>query len=71
MAINKVEYYGLTLLDLTKDTVTADKMLQGYTAHNSAGEIVTGNMTVQAFRVGSDLPSDAIGNDGDIYFQIG
>ena len=32
MAINKVIYGGETLIDLTGDTVTADKILSGFTA---------------------------------------
>ena len=32
MAINKVIYGGRTLIDLSGDTVTADKILDGFTA---------------------------------------
>ena len=32
-AISKVVFGGNTLIDLTQDTVVADKLLQGYTAH--------------------------------------
>lgn len=42
MAINKVVYAGRTLIDLTGDTVTDDKILAGYTAHGKDGEVVTG-----------------------------
>jgi hypothetical protein len=42
LAINKVIYGGETLIDLTSDTVTADKMLTGYTAHDKSGAPVTG-----------------------------
>lgn len=43
MAINKVIYGGETLIDLTGDTVTADKILSGFTAHDKGGgELVTG-----------------------------
>ncbi|MBS6475449.1 MAG: hypothetical protein KH354_05650 [Clostridiales bacterium] len=45
MAINKVIYGGNTLIDLTGDTVTADKMLTGYTAHGKDGEAITGTCT--------------------------
>lgn len=34
MAINKVIYGGRTLIDLSGDTVTADKILDGFTAHD-------------------------------------
>ena len=37
MAINKVIYGGETLIDLTGDTVTADKILSGFTAHDKGG----------------------------------
>lgn len=37
MAINKVIYGGETLIDLTSDTVTADKILSGFTAHDKGG----------------------------------
>ena len=37
MAINKVIYGGETLIDLTGDTVTADKILSGFTAHDTGG----------------------------------
>ena len=42
MAINKVIYGGETLRDLTSDTVIAEKMLSGYTAHDKSGALVTG-----------------------------
>ena len=42
MAISKVVYGGDTLLDLTADTVTADKLLSGVKAHGADGEPVVG-----------------------------
>lgn len=42
MAYSKVIYGGKTLIDLTSDTVTADKLLTGITAHGADGELVTG-----------------------------
>lgn len=42
MAVNKIIYGGNTLIDLTGDTVTADKILSGYTTHDKAGEPITG-----------------------------
>lgn len=42
MAISKVIYNGDTLIDLTGDTVTADKLAAGYTAHGKDGEKITG-----------------------------
>ena len=37
MAINKVIYGGETLIDLTGETATADKILSGFTAHGRGG----------------------------------
>lgn len=42
MAISKVIYGGNTLIDLTADTVTKDKVLKGYTFHRADGEEETG-----------------------------
>lgn len=42
MGINKVQYGNTTLIDLTSDTVTADKLMQGYTAHDRTGALITG-----------------------------
>ena len=46
--INKVIYGGNTLIDLTSDTVTADKILSGYTAHAASGAPITGNCSFDA-----------------------
>ena len=48
MAKNKIIYGGQVLIDLTNDTVTADKLLSGYTAHDRSGEIITGSNTYDA-----------------------
>lgn len=42
MAINKVVYGNTVLIDLTADTVTKDKILAGFTAHDQSGAIITG-----------------------------
>ena len=42
MAINKVTYYGTTLVDLTSDSVTPETLIAGTTAHNKAGEVIVG-----------------------------
>lgn len=48
MAISKVIYGGDILIDLTGDTVTADKLLSGVKAHGADGELVTGTCTYDA-----------------------
>lgn len=46
MAVNKVEVNGETKLDLTQDTVTPENLLSGATAHNAAGEQISGAVAV-------------------------
>ena len=43
--ISKIIYGGKVLIDLTQDTVVAEKLLNGYTAHGANGEIITGTCT--------------------------
>lgn len=42
MAINKVEYAGKVLLDLTEDTVTEDQLLENTVAHDKTGKQIVG-----------------------------
>lgn len=44
MSVNKVIYGGKTLIDLTTDTVTSDKLLSGITSHDKSGNVVTGTI---------------------------
>lgn len=46
--ISKVIYGGEVLIDLTGDSVTADKLLKGTTAHGADGELVTGTCDYDA-----------------------
>lgn len=43
--VNKVVYGGNTLIDLTADTITADKLASGITAHDKSGATITGTNT--------------------------
>ena len=63
--INKVIYGDQTLIDLTQDTITADKLLAGYTAHNSTGATVNGTIAEKT----SDDIIQLWNNDGA--FSIG
>lgn len=45
MAYNKIVYGNKTLIDLTADTVSPDKLEKGLTAHDKTGEIITGTST--------------------------
>lgn len=42
MANNKIIFGDTVLIDLTADTVTADKILSTYTAHDASGAQITG-----------------------------
>lgn len=44
MAINKVEYNGNTLIDLTNDSVTPETLAKGVTAHDKSGTVIVGTM---------------------------
>lgn len=70
MAVNKVSINGATVLDLTADTVTPETLSMGVTAHNAAGELITGtHIEPVTYYTGEDEPSSDLGNDGDIYLQ--
>lgn len=70
MAVNKVSINGTTVLDLTDDTVTPETLSMGVTAHNAAGELITGtHIEPVTYYTGEDEPSSDLGNDGDIYLQ--
>lgn len=48
MANSKVIFGGNVLIDLTADTVVANKLLSGYTAHGADGEVIEGTCTYDA-----------------------
>lgn len=55
MAVNKVEVNGETKLDLTQDTVTPENLLSGATAHNAAGERISGAVAPVRYDVAQNL----------------
>lgn len=59
MANNKVQLSdGTTLMDLTQDTVTPQMLLSGATAHNAAGEQISGAVAPVRYDVAQDLTSN-------------
>lgn len=59
MANNKVQLSdGTTLMDLTQDTVTPQTLLSGTTAHNAAGEQISGAVAPVRYDVAQDLTFD-------------
>jgi hypothetical protein len=55
--VNKVIYGGDVLIDLTGDSVSADKILKGITAHDKSGAKITGTCTFD-----SDTSEDSTGD---------
>ena len=48
MSNSKIIVDNEVLIDLTADTVTADKLASGVTAHDKAGDLITGTSTFDA-----------------------
>lgn len=46
MGVNIVNYGNNTLIDLSSDTIAADKLLSGITAHDASGERITGTFNL-------------------------
>ena len=61
--VNKVIYGNQTLIDLSNDTITADKILAGYTAHNASGASITGTCA------GVQIPVPSSGTNS-FYIQV-
>lgn len=59
--VNKVVINGVTKVDLTGDTVEADKLLSGYKAHDRSGAQITGTMPTVA-----DATGDATANASEL-----
>lgn len=59
MAINKVVYGDQTLVDLTSDTVSPDKLLSGETAHDRSGNQISGSVVVQNYTAGDGIDISA------------
>lgn len=58
--ISKVIYGGEVLIDLTADTVAADKLLTGYTAHGADGEPITGSCAFDVDSSSANATADTI-----------
>ena len=69
--VNKVVFGNTTLIDTSNVTVTSDKLVNGYTALDASGALVSGNMVVQHYYTGSSEPDASLGVDGDIYLEMG
>ena len=72
--VNKVEYGGQTLIDLTADTVTPATLARGVTAHDKSGNMITGTMETETMPTGSIIqmmgktaPDGYLACDGTVY----
>lgn len=62
--VNKVQYGSQVLIDLTFDTVTADKLLSGYTAHDASGAQIMGTYS------GGGTEAGTVTQDADGYLVL-
>lgn len=58
--VSKIIFGDEVLIDLTADTVKADKLLKGYTAHGADGELVNGTCTFDADTQDATATADEI-----------
>lgn len=57
---NKIIFGGKTLIDLTSDTVSPDKLQKGITAHDKSGAPITGTNTFDADTSDANATADEI-----------
>lgn len=69
MAVNKVVINNETVIDLTADTIEAEDLVNGVTAHAADGTSITGSLMIQHYYTGSSAPASSLGINGDIYLQ--
>lgn len=70
MGNSKIIYAGTTLIDLTADTVNADSLALGATAHDKTGNQITGTASITAthsITLSTAEPSG--GSVGDVWLQ--
>lgn len=58
--VSKIIFGDEVLIDLTADTVKAEKLLKGYTAHGADGELVNGTCTFDADTQDATATADEI-----------
>lgn len=58
--VNKVIYGNDTLIDISGDTVTAEKVLTGYTAHDKSGAPITGECDFDSDTTDADATASEI-----------
>lgn len=71
MGRNKIIFAGETLIDLTADSVTEDKLLSGITAHNKAGDPITGTCTFDSDTSDANVEASEVLNTKTFYARGG
>ena len=66
---NKIIYGGNVVIDLTADTITDDKLLYGYTAHDASGAPITGSCTFDAYTQDATASVSEVLNTKTFYAQ--
>lgn len=67
--VNKVIFGGETLIDLSSDTVGPDFLLEGATAHDRSGAIITGTCTFDVDSQDANATSSEILEDRTAYVK--
>ena len=65
--ISKVEINGATLIDISNDTVAANILAEGYTAHDKTGNTITGTLTQQSGKTVTPGTSDVVAVENGKY----
>lgn len=68
--VNKVVINGVTKLDLTGDTILANKLLSGFTAHDKSGAPITGSCAFDADTSDGTISADEV-LSGEIGYAAG
>lgn len=72
MPTNKVQFGSTVLIDLTEDTVDQASLLEGKTAHDKTGNIITGTVKVQKYYVeesGNTIDTSIL-EEGDFIMRV-
>lgn len=64
MGVNKVMYGSRTVIDISGDTVTPDKLLSGVIGHNASGERIIGTYESSGSSGGKNVAQGTITGDG-------
>lgn len=64
---NLIELNGEIILDLTKDTISADKLAYGITAHDASGQPIVGLAAIGDNTPDLSSATVALGEDGKVY----